>query len=136
MQRPSVQTRQVLPILAERGIQVSRGSLAQMSDLLGLQARAAVANWSHRTWTPAEAELLVLAFELRRRWKLPPEVLQQLMGPKGSDVARGVMANLASTLESFVGHAGAIAEEQQAWELAPTAQLGASTTQHRREEVA
>jgi len=106
-----LQTRDVLPMLAKRGLRVSRESLAEMSDDLGLQARAAKANWSHRRWVPAEVELITVAFELRRRWGFPAKVLQDLLAD-GPDCASRIVDRLQGALDAFITQAAVVTDSE------------------------
>ena len=115
-----LQTRHVLPILAERGLRASRESLAEMSDLLGLRARDIKANWSQRRWQPTDVELMVLGFELRRHWNLGPELFQELV-EQGPECAERIVEHLRETLDSFVGKLDAVRQEGRA-EAPPVAQ--------------
>src|SRR5947209_19405626 len=100
----TLQTREVLPILAERGLSVHRESLAEMSDLLGLQARTTEANWSHRRWHPAEVELIARAFHLRQDWGFKPEVIRELL-VEGAERSERILEGLRRAMESFVTQA-------------------------------
>ncbi len=119
-----LQTRDVLPMLAKRGLRVSRESLAEMSDDLGLQARAAEANWSHRRWVPAEVELITVAFELRRRWGFPAEVLQELLAD-GAVCAERIVERLQGALDAFITQA-AVATDRVTGQLPPAADTAAA----------
>src|SRR3954453_21128408 len=104
----TLQTRDVLPMLAERGLSVHRESLAEMSDLLGLQARTAQANWSHRRWHPSEVELIARAFHLRQDWGFKPEVIRELLAD-GVECSERILMGLRSAMESFVAQAADVA---------------------------
>lgn len=104
----TLQTRDVLPMLAERGLSVHRESLAEMSDLLGLRARAIEANWAHRHWHPAEVELIARAFHLRQDWGFKPEVIRELLAD-GSECSERILIGLRTALESFVTQAADVA---------------------------
>ncbi len=119
-----LQTRHVLPILADRGLRAHRESLAEMSDLLGLRARDTKANWSQRRWQPTEVELMVLGFELRQEWNLDPEVFQELV-EHGAGCAERIVEHLQETLASFVAKLEAVRQEGRA--ETPVAAEAAST---------
>ena len=114
----TLQTREVLPILTERGLSVHRESLAEMSDLLGLQARTTKANWSHRRWHPAEVELIARAFHLRQDWGFKPEVIRELLAD-GAECSERILEGLRAAMERFVAQAldvagsAPVAEPQQ-----------------------
>jgi hypothetical protein len=97
----TLQTRHVLPILTEKGLRVSRESLAEMSDVLGLRARTTIANWSQRRWSPDEVDLMVMGFKLRRRWNVGPELFQELV-EQGPDCADRIVAQMQEALTTFV----------------------------------
>lgn len=101
----TLKTRDVLPMLAERGLRVHRESLAEMSDLLGLRARAARANWVQRRWYPAEVELIARAFELRQHWGFSLPVVQELVSDRGRCSGR-LRASLQRDLEGFLDQIG------------------------------
>lgn len=106
------QTKEVLPMLAERGLHVHRELLAEMSDLLGLQARTTKANWSHRRWYAPEIELIALAFQLRREWGFPLDVIQSLVTEKG--YAPHLIESLRGSLDTFVSTADEVLSNQEA----------------------
>lgn len=101
----TLKTRDVLPMLAGRGLRVHRESLAEMSDLLGLRTRAARANWVQRSWYPAEVELIARAFELRQDWGFSLQVVQELVSEEGRCSER-IMAGLRRDLEGFRNQIG------------------------------
>ena len=112
----SLQTRHVLPMLRGRGLRVHRESLADMSDLLGLQTRMRAANEVSRAWSPAQVELIALAFTLRQRWLLGDDDLRQLAVPHdGERYGAEIVGQLAALLADFAqlasGEAEAEAEE-------------------------
>ena len=104
----TLQTREVLPILAERGLSAHRESLAEMSDLLGLQARTTKANWSHRRWHPDEVELIARAFHLRQDWGFKPEVIRELLAD-GAECSERILEGLRGAMEAFVAQALTVA---------------------------
>jgi len=97
----SLQTRHVLPMLRQRGLKVNRESLAELSDLLGLQARPRVGNEVPRAWSPPQVELMALALTLRQRWLLSYEDIRRLVGPDARDYGAEVLDQLATLLSSF-----------------------------------
>ena len=98
----TMRTRHVLPLLAERGIRrVHRESLAEMSDLLGLQTRPKTGNEVQRRWHPEEVELIVLAFTLRQRWQLTDDDLRALLVDEDGGYAVAVVRQLENVLENF-----------------------------------
>lgn len=121
----TLQTREVLPMLTERGLRVNRESLAEMSDLLGLQARTTKANWSHRRWHPSEVELIGLAFRLRQDWGLRDEVLQELMAD-GPGCSNHLLERLRTTLGDFVAQAGAVADDRASGQVVPATNTAAA----------
>jgi len=114
----TLQTREVLPMLTERGLRVNRESLAEMSDLLGLRARTTEANWSHRRWHPSEVELIALAFELRQDWGFRPDRLQALRA-EGPGCSSKLVERLGSVLGAFVAQGDAVATDRASGQLVP-----------------
>lgn len=102
----TLQTREVVPILAAQGLRVHRESLAEMSDLLGLRTREARANWIQRRWYPAEVELIAKAFHLRQDWDFPLDVVVDLVA-NGTQCLERIVTSLRHDLESFLGQVGA-----------------------------
>ncbi|MDQ6748245.1 MAG: hypothetical protein M3010_09110 [Candidatus Dormibacteraeota bacterium] len=98
-------------MLAERGLSVHRESLAEMSDLLGLQARTTQANWSHRRWHPAEVELIARAFHLRQDWGFKPEVIRELLAD-GAECSERILMGLRAAMERFVAQAADVAHSR------------------------
>lgn len=108
-----LQTKQVLDILASRGVPTRRESLAAMSDALNLRTRTERANWTPRRWTPEQVEFLVLAFRLRRGWNLDIADLKALLD-EGDRAVAELAAQYGATLTNFstVGRALLAAEAE------------------------
>jgi hypothetical protein len=100
VQMMALQTREVLPILAQRGVPTRRETLAAMSDALGLRTRTSRANWAPRCWTPDQVELIVLAFRLRRGWNLDFADLKALL-ERGDEAVAELAGEYGSTLANF-----------------------------------
>lgn len=111
----TLQTRHILPMLKERGIQVSRGSLATMSDLLGLRTRERAANEEKRQYLPAEVELVVAALILRRRWRLSDADLSALLEDTDGSYAEGLLTDLNDLLATFRQSAATVRDENPRW---------------------
>ena len=109
----TLQTRHVLPMLAAHGLKVSRESLADMSDMLGLRARTTIANWSQRRWLPAEVDLMVMGFALRRRWNIGPELFEELV-EQGPECVDRIVGQLHEALTAFVSSLEAAREHGRA----------------------
>src|SRR5687768_14287901 len=103
-----LQTKDVLPMLAERGITTHREAIAEMSDLLGLHTRAVVAPWSHRRWDSAEVELLAVAFHLKREWTLDLATIEALAAG-GEEAVDALVGKFRAALGVFLDHAQAAA---------------------------
>ena len=114
----TLQTNDVLPILAERGITAHRESLAEMSDLLGLHTRAVVAPWTTRRWAPAEVELLAVAFQLKREWTLDLATIEALAAG-GEEAVDALAGKFRAALGVFVDHIHAAAAAGPSWETGP-----------------
>ncbi len=112
----TLQTRHILPMLAERGLKVHRESLAEMSDLLGLRTRPKVGNQVQRSWRPAEVELIAIAFLLRQRWQLGDDDLRALLVDDGGAYADSVVRQLENLLGDFARRLAAAREETRRWE--------------------
>ena len=112
-----LQTKDVLPMLAERGITTHREAIAEMSDLLGLDTRAVVAPWSPRRWDPAEVELLAVAFHLKREWTLSLSTIEALAAG-GDDAADALVGKFRAALGVFLDHIQAAAASRS-WETEP-----------------
>ena len=112
----TLQTRHILPLLAERGLKVHRESLAEMSDLLGLRTRPKAGNQVQRSWRPAEVELIAIAFVLRQRWQLSDEDLCALLVDDDGSYADRVVRQLDDLLGDFARRLAAAREETRRWE--------------------
>ena len=121
----TLQTRHILPMLKERGVQVSRGSLAAMSDLLGLRTRERAANEEKRQYLPAEVELVVAALILRRRWRLSDADLRALLEDTDATYAEGLLADLSDLLATFRQSAATVRDENPRWPTSTPAMAGA-----------
>lgn len=114
----TLQTKDVLPMLAERGISTHREAIAEMSDLLGLHTRAQVAPWSPRRWGPAEVELLAVAFHLKREWTLDLSTIEAL-ATGGEEAVDALVEKFRSALGVFLDHIQAAAAASRSWETNP-----------------
>jgi hypothetical protein len=95
-----LQTKEVLPILAKRGVPTQRESLAAMSDALGLRTRAERSHAAARRWSEEQVDMIVLAFRLRRGWNLDIADLKALL-ERGADAVDELAGEYRSTLVSF-----------------------------------
>lgn len=121
----TLQTRHILPMLKERGVQVSRGSLAAMSDLLGLRTREKAANEEKRQYLPAEVDLVVAALILRRRWRLSDADLSALLEDTDGSYAEGLLTDLSDLLGTFRQSATTVRDENPRWPTSTPAMAGA-----------
>lgn len=124
-----LQTRHVLPLLKEQGVRVSRGSLAAMSDLLGLQTRPKAGNEEKRQWLRAEVDLLVAALVLRRRWRLSEHDLRVLLDDADGSHAQGLVDDLRGLLDRFRTSSAAVQEEARWWDRQAAAAGGSPAAQ-------
>ena len=114
----TLQTKDVLPMLAERGISTHREAIAEMSDLLGLHTRAQVAPWSPRRWGPTEVELLAVAFHLKREWTLSLSTIEALAAG-GEEAVDELAGKFRAALGVFLDHIQAAAAAARSWETEP-----------------
>lgn len=121
-----MQTKDVLPMLAERGITTHREAIAEMSDLLGLDTRAVVAPWSPRRWGPAEVELLAVAFHLKREWTLDLSTIEDIAAG-GDEAADALVGKFRAALGVFLDHIQAAAASRGETEPAESTALDASS---------
>ena len=121
-----MQTKDVLPLLAERGITTHREAIAEMSDLLGLDTRAVVAPWSPRRWGPAEVELLAVAFHLKREWTLDLSTIEDIAAG-GDEAADALVGKFRAALGVFLDHIQAAAASRGETEPAESTALDASS---------
>ena len=121
-----MQTKDVLPMLAERGITTHREAIAEMSDLLGLDTRAVVAPWSPRRWGPAEVELLAVAFHLKREWTLDLSTIEDIAAG-GDEAVDALVGKFRAALGVFLDHIQAAAASRGETEPAESTALDASS---------
>jgi hypothetical protein len=96
-----LQSKQILPLLAEAGVPHKRTTLAAMSDALGLVTRVEQTNAAGRRWTRQQVELIILAFRLRRMWTLEVSDLCRLLD-EGEDAVDQLARDYRASLERFV----------------------------------
>lgn len=106
----ALQSNQVLPLLAQRGIPTGRETLAAVSDALGLLTRTEQGNASPRRWTRDQVELIALALRLRRGWGHDTTELRRVLAEP--DAVEGLVAAYRSALENFVALAAEVDEAQ------------------------
>lgn len=110
----TVGTKEILELLAERGLQVHREKIADTSDMLGLDTREVEANWCPRRWLPAEAELIVLAIELSKQWNLSNEAIRTLL-TNGGKSFEPLVERLSTSLKAFVDVAELVTADTERW---------------------
>lgn len=106
----ALQSKQVLPLLAQRGVPTGRETLAAVSDALGLFTRTEQGNAAARRWTRDQVDLIGLALRLRRGWGHDVTELRRVLAEP--DAVEGLVAAYRSALEQFVTLAAEVEEAQ------------------------
>ncbi|MFN2505465.1 MAG: hypothetical protein ABR540_14770 [Acidimicrobiales bacterium] len=112
----TVGTKEILQLLAERDLRVHREKIADTSDMLGLDTREVEANWCPRRWLPAEAELIVLAIELKS-WNLSNDAIRTLLTDGGESIGP-LVQRLGTSLKAFVEAAELVTADTERWKEA------------------
>lgn len=102
-----MESREVLAQLADQGIRIHRGTLARISDDLGLKTREGTGRRIPRRWSPSQVKVLIAHLHKADLGAFGPLPLNKLADSKGPFPSREVLAHLRG--HGFDMHRGTLA---------------------------